>query len=170
MASVWLRKAANIIAHDIFSPVGEQIDMRKVDVSFGFPVNDQATDYVGGLTDYSRGGAIVITPIDDPLHVLGVLVHEMVHIQTPGDEHGSEFGRIARAVGLVGPLKNALAGEELKNRLKAVFDAIGPMPTPFAAAPPAKSFMVERRDGSFVAVASKEVWQPQRNGREVKPE
>jgi hypothetical protein len=166
MASIWLRKAAIFIARDIFIPARVEIDAHDFDISFGFPVitNGYDASFVGGGAIGQT--AIVITPTDDRLQVLSVLVHEMVHVITPGDGHGESFTQIARTVGLVGKMESTRAGARLKEQLKNVFDAIGPMPSSFRVPQQSKPLpsYVEKSSGEFVLREIPEIWIPQRKG------
>ena len=80
----------------------------------------------------SRAGKfeMFISPLlDDPLAVLAVLAHEMVHA-TVGLEcgHRAPFRRAALAIGLVGPMRATTAGDELGERLNAIAAGLGPYP------------------------------------------
>jgi hypothetical protein len=47
----------------------------------------------------------------DTMMILATLVHELIHAALPlGEAHGDQFGRAARAVGLIGPLTATVAG------------------------------------------------------------
>ena len=65
----------------------------------------------------------------DPVEVGAVLVHELVH-HAVGVEHGhrAPFARLAKAVGLLGPMRATSAGPELRERLHALAESIGPYP------------------------------------------
>jgi hypothetical protein len=73
---------------------------------------------------------IFISPtIDDPVIVLGVLVHELVHV-TVGIEagHKGKFVECARAVGLEGPWTATTASERLSVDLKRLTKDLGDYP------------------------------------------
>ncbi len=54
----------------------------------------------------------------DPAEVLGILVHELVHAALPPDaKHGKAFRDAALRIGLEGPMRHALPGAVLKERL-----------------------------------------------------
>lgn len=65
----------------------------------------------------------------DPIQVLGILSHELVHSAVPlGSGHGPVFKKAALAVGLEGKMRSALPGAELNNRLTALSAELGPLP------------------------------------------
>jgi hypothetical protein len=73
---------------------------------------------------------IFISPtIDDPMRVLDILLHEMVHACV-GLKHGhkGEFKRVAKAVGLKGRMTATHAGEELKGELINLCRKLGDYP------------------------------------------
>lgn len=67
--------------------------------------------------------------ISDAVEVADILVHECVH-HAVGTEHGHKlpFRRLARAVGLTGKMPATVAGPELRKRLHALCDQLGPYP------------------------------------------
>jgi len=72
---------------------------------------------------------IKISPvIDDPVEVLAVLVHELIHACRPDARHGAVFREIALGVGLTGPMRSTTAGPALIRRLGAIASALGPYP------------------------------------------
>jgi hypothetical protein len=72
---------------------------------------------------------IFVSPIiADSLMAAGILAHELVHaaLGTPG--HGADFKRLALMIGLQGPMKEALPGPELQDKLREIVESIGPYP------------------------------------------
>lgn len=72
---------------------------------------------------------IFVSPIiAESLMAAGVLAHELVHaaLGTPG--HGKDFKALALAIGLEGPMKEALPGAALNEALRAIVESIGPYP------------------------------------------
>lgn len=65
----------------------------------------------------------------DPIEVGAVLVHELVH-HAVGVEagHKGPFRACALAVGLTGPMRATSAGDELRERLHALAEQLGPYP------------------------------------------
>ena len=71
-----------------------------------------------------------ISPIiSDPVEVLAVLLHELVH-HSVGVEHGHKapFKRLATACGLTGKMTATVAGEELTEQLTAMAETLGEYP------------------------------------------
>jgi hypothetical protein len=61
--------------------------------------------------------------------VLGILAHELVHSAVPiGSGHGKVFKAAALAVGLTGPMRSAMPGPVLAEKLAALADELGPLP------------------------------------------
>ncbi|MGE3171789.1 MAG: transcription elongation protein SprT [Planctomycetota bacterium] len=67
--------------------------------------------------------------LGDAVEVGAVLVHELVH-HAVGVEHGhrAPFARLAKAVGLVGPMRTTTAGPDLADRLHTLAERLGPYP------------------------------------------
>ena len=73
---------------------------------------------------------ILISPyIDEPLTVLAVLAHEMVHVAV-GFEcgHRGPFKKLAIAIGLKGPLRSTNAGPLFVKCASRIIEALGPYP------------------------------------------
>lgn len=75
---------------------------------------------------------IFITPYgDDSLKILGILAHELIHAsddnQSGHATHG-HFGKVARGIGLEGPLTATTAGPELVELFTQIIDALGKIP------------------------------------------
>ncbi|MDR3423961.1 MAG: transcription elongation protein SprT [Alphaproteobacteria bacterium] len=65
----------------------------------------------------------------EPVEVLGVLVHELVHtLLPPSVKHGKEFKAIAMRVGLEGRMCQAMPSPILRERLIALAERLGPLP------------------------------------------
>lgn len=173
LASVWLRKAAIRLAADVFKTAGVAVDPGSFDVSFGYPLAMQRTRTIGGRTHYIGGlaigtSAIVIPPQPDPIKILSILAHEMVHIVAPGDGHRAPFQRIAGAIGLLPPWITTPAGPELIERIKQIAVDLGPMPTPADFRPPVPMFS-ENADGAFSSVEGATDWTPPAKRHKRKP-
>ena len=66
----------------------------------------------------------------DPVRVAGILVHELCHAALPHHvKHGPAFGRLARALGLEGPLTATVEGETFRALWAGVLARLGPIPT-----------------------------------------
>lgn len=66
----------------------------------------------------------------DDLRVLDILLHELIHCATPGEKHGGDFKRIAKALGLCGKMTATYAeeGSYLHDRLVGLSQQLGPYP------------------------------------------
>lgn len=72
---------------------------------------------------------IYISPIiDDSLEVLGVLMHEIIHVLFPEAGHKGAFRRTAIEIGLIGPMRSTQAGEYLRECLNRLTQKIGVYP------------------------------------------
>ena len=73
---------------------------------------------------------VFVSPcLDDPVQVLGVLAHELVHVATPGEGHKKAFSSMGREIGLEGKPTSMSPGAELTERLNTEFvEALGPYP------------------------------------------
>ena len=82
----------------------------------------------GEATD-ERHHIFVIPTLNDPVAILGVLVHELCHAAAPaGAKHGPQFKRVATGIGLVGKMIHAHPGPELIPVLEGITLALGPLP------------------------------------------
>lgn len=73
---------------------------------------------------------LFISPaLDDPFEVLDTLVHELVHaVDDCQHKHGKEFKKIALKIGMLGPMRSAGAGPQLKLRLVSIAQSLGAYP------------------------------------------
>jgi len=72
---------------------------------------------------------IIRADIAEPVHVLGVLIHELIHSLLPPEvKHGKQFREVALRVGLEGKMRHALPGPILRERLNALTASLGPLP------------------------------------------
>ena len=106
-----------------------------VAVSMGFPKGYRGRGralgqcWDGCLASDGRPAIFISPTLAVPVRILDVLLHELVHAAV-GSEHGhrGRFVTVARAVGLVGPPTATTAGADLKERLNAVAESLGPLP------------------------------------------
>lgn len=67
--------------------------------------------------------------LDEPIQVLGVLTHELVHAIVGTDAgHKGAFRQCALALGLEGKMTATYAGSELTARLREIISTLGPYP------------------------------------------
>ena len=137
----YLAAAAVALQHEIFPLAGidaAQWSQRKYRVSCGFPIGYRGSRTgkvaLGQAFDPSISAdgtfEVFINPIlDRPLDVIAVLAHELAHVWA-GIQcgHRGEFARIARAIGLVGPLTATVPGDDLRGKLQGIVDMLGAYP------------------------------------------
>ena len=126
----WLNSAVEVLK-PIFTEKSYIIP--KVNVSCGFPSTGKDR-HIGQCWSSESSEAeineIFISPkLDDPIAVLDTLVHELVHaVDNCKNSHGAEFKKIALSVGLEGKMRQAAAGEKLKEKLKKMSLTLGEYP------------------------------------------
>jgi hypothetical protein len=65
----------------------------------------------------------------DPIEVLGIFCHELVHTLLPPEaKHGEAFKEIAQRIGLEGKMRQAMPGPSLRERVHALAESLGPLP------------------------------------------
>ena len=81
--------------------------------------------------DKERAHIFISPELTDPIEVLAVLLHEMVHAAV-GTEcgHRGPFRKVAKATGLEGKMTATFAGEILQKKLGWVRKALGEYPHP----------------------------------------
>lgn len=127
----WLQQAI-IALTPIFTESG--YDVPECHASCGFASSGVRSGHIGQCwpTKSCTSGInqIFICPtLEDPVAVLDTLVHELVHaVDNCEHGHGKEFKKIATKIGLVGRMRSAAAGPELRVRLKDIADSLGPYP------------------------------------------
>jgi len=132
----WLTAAADKILADLISPaLRHGVPSWPFKVSVGFPPNTRPgskTLAVCCTKESSAAGysEIFVTPqLDDSLEILAALVHELIHYTDNCESgHKGHFERVARAVGLEGPLTATHASLDLKVELYEIIDALGEIP------------------------------------------
>jgi SprT-like family len=82
-----------------------------------------------GASDDGHHEIIIRADFADSAEVLGILAHELVHAALPPDvKHGKEFRDAALRIGLEGPMRHAMPGAVLKERLNELASSLGPFP------------------------------------------
>jgi hypothetical protein len=111
-----------------------KLDPAGIIYSYGFPKARGRHKVIGQCLYQPKptgyGGAIFVHPCQwkTPLDVLHVLLHELIHAETPGAGHKGEFSAICKRVGLVKPWTSTTPGEELKTRLNKIAETLGEFP------------------------------------------
>ena len=128
----WLLAAVEEI-RPIFSLKGHQIPL-DCQVFCGFASTGTRSHHIGqcwsrSSSTHDRNQIFISPALHEPADVLDTLVHELVHaVDNCEHKHGKEFKKIALRIGMVGPMRSAGAGPELKAKLEVVAQALGPYP------------------------------------------
>lgn len=128
----WLQAAA-LELEQLFADKA-RVTLPKVRLSVGFPAGARGSSSQKTIGECWAAGrcadgvaAIFVSPIvDDGVKVLEILTHELVHA-VAGNEcgHRGAFARIARAIGLEGPLTATTAGAALSVELTRIAAYLG---------------------------------------------
>ena len=128
----WLAAGAAQIAPD-FRAAGYRIP-EKMRFSIGFPSTGRHGATLGECWSdtHSRDQTheiFIRADQDEPVEVLKILIHEMVHAAVGVEaKHGPLFRKCALAVGLTGPMRHTTASPTLSTRLAAIAEGLGPLP------------------------------------------
>lgn len=83
----------------------------------------------GAAVDGETWNLFVAPDITDPVRVLGVLLHEMIHATVGLEEkHGGQFKKLAQLCGLTGKMTATTEGPELVKHLTRIADQLGEYP------------------------------------------
>jgi hypothetical protein len=134
----WLQQAMSMLDMRLFREKGG-VRVPDCRVSVGFPAGSRKRQINKTLGQYwpkasASDGVpqIFISPSSgassDPVYMLAVLVHEMVHACTEGAGHGPEFRKLAVKVGLQPPMRSTTASAQLKKSLRKIADELGQFP------------------------------------------
>lgn len=129
----WLNRGVEILNAEVFAPHGKTAN--NVRVSVGWPSGRSGKNSAIGqcwpasLSEDQATEIFIAPSQDDPVRVLDILAHEMVHAIV-GCKHGHKapFKKLAVAIGLTGKMTATVAGEELAAHLKKIADKIGKYP------------------------------------------
>jgi len=135
----WLRAATNDLRSyytDRGLTIPEKIRFAIAFTSHGKPPRGAATEHArwpaecwpGLATDDGCCEIIIRADFADPLPILGILAHELVHAALPDAKHGKDFRDAALRIGLEGAMRRALPGPVLSERLNRLAEALGPVP------------------------------------------
>jgi len=135
----WLRAATEMLraflaALDIYIP-------EKIRFSIAFTSRGKATGasqaktgvwpaecWPAAATDDGFCEIIIRADFDDRIEILGLLIHELIHAALGDGKHGEAFREAALRVGLEGPMRKAMPGKVLRERLHALADELGRLP------------------------------------------
>jgi hypothetical protein len=129
----WLQ-AFTDASRPLFKAAGAPLP-KTVRVSIGFPSKGRRSNAIGECfhSSASEDGVreIFIRPSlqSSPIEIAHVLTHELCHAALPdGEGHGREFGKAARALGLVGKLTSTTAGPLWHEQHDPILAALGAFP------------------------------------------
>jgi hypothetical protein len=129
----WLHAATAGHIASIFKSNGYAIP-EAIRFAIGFPSTGRKSKAIGehwpAQCSADAHHEIFIRPdISDPVEVLAILMHELVHAAVPPDSgHGRVFRKAALAVGLAGKMTSTVASETLKAELMMIAAQLGELP------------------------------------------
>lgn len=128
----WLTEAAHMIVSDIIAPhmpEGWTMPAFRVTVSEPDSRNKGKTIakcFNRNISADNTNEIFVSAVLRDSVRILDCVAHELIHaLDNLESGHGGEFKRVARAIGLVGPLTATVAGDSLASELRAIVDTLG---------------------------------------------
>ena len=135
----WLNRAVDLMRDGIFRdasaslPHGIDAVVPQVKVSVGFPGGGSARKRIGEAwhpkSCAENVPQVFISPVlDNPVRVLDVLAHELIHTIVPDAGHKKPLKQIAVAIGLTGKMTATVASPELEQRLNALSIELGAYP------------------------------------------
>ena len=125
----WLLRSIEWLS-PAFAAIGRPLP-QGIRVSVGHPLTSRADGQCFPSRDAAdRRSQVFISPrIDEPVEVLAVLLHELVHVSDDcRSGHRGQFARTAKALGLVGPMTSTTASPELKASLRKLATILGTYP------------------------------------------
>lgn len=130
----WLNDAVGLLAPAI--EMAADATLPPVHVSIGFPsrgATSRARRRIGECWNASAVAdgkpAILLSPVlSEPVEILGVLVHELIHAALPAAGHRAPFKRAADRIGLEGKPTATTIGPALRGQLEAIYARLGPLP------------------------------------------
>ena len=133
----WLTQAAQGLETALFAPLEKSLPL-KWRVSCSWPSSrasgKNAKGVIGQCFDPSASAdgtaeMIISMSQDDPIEVLAILAHEMVHaIEGIQAGHGAPFKRTAIAIGLTGKMTATIAGDAFKQSVAPIITDLGDYP------------------------------------------
>jgi hypothetical protein len=159
---VWLNTVASEIVREFgdvfrthFGDEGME-HLKNIRVSTGFPSKMALSakqrrigECWSSAASADKSHHIFISPmLDDPVQVIGVLAHELVHAADDGkNKHKGPFTKAVRALGLEGKPTATVPGEEFVKYARLLVDDIGEYPhvalTPTIVTKPQKTYMLK---------------------------
>jgi SprT-like family len=156
----WLMEAVEQLK-PIFERMGYQVP--PVKVSVGFTSSGSKGRHLGQCwstkSSEDEVNQIFIAPhLPTAIEVLDTLVHELVHaVDDCQSGHGENFKRIAKDIGLKGPMRSAGAGELLMKDLVKISSLLGNFPHGRLNIPRAASNAGIKRPGAICSKCGYEI-------------
>lgn len=128
----WLRSATNEL-RPYFDKVGYPLPSN-IRFAIAFPSTGRKGKRIGECWHASTSAddhfeIFIRADQADPVEVLGVLVHELLHAALPIEAgHGKLFKVAAIKLGLEGAMRHAMPGPLLRTRLAELAASLGPLP------------------------------------------
>lgn len=127
----WLEAAVKALTKSVFA----EHDVPTVRVSVGWPGGRGKKTGVMGqcfatrTTDDKVAQIFVSPAYADAYQVVETVAHEIVHaIDDCKSGHKKDFVKIAKSIGFLAPWKETPANDELKEKIQAIVDKLGPYP------------------------------------------
>ena len=128
----WLRSATAEL-RPYFDSYGYKIP-ENIRYAIAFPSTGRAGARIGecwhsSTSDDGNFEIIIRADIADPVEVLGVLTHELIHAVLPADAgHGKLYKDTAIKIGLEGKMRHAMPNQLLRARLAELAESLGALP------------------------------------------
>jgi hypothetical protein len=128
----WLRAATDEL-RTYFATCGVSVP-NNIRFAIAFPSTGRRGARIGECWHSSTSAdgnyeIIIRADIADPIEVLGVLTHELVHAALPPEVgHGKPYREAALKLGMEGKMRHAMPGHLLRERLAKLAESIGPLP------------------------------------------
>ena len=128
----WLTEAKNLLARKYFNRSGRRLP--KVAISLGFvrgPSKAIGQCWDSSCTPNQTYQIFICPTLDDPVQLLGVLLHELIHACVGlKEKHGGRFKKLALQFGLAGKMTATFVeeGSQLERELKGILETLGEFP------------------------------------------
>ena len=128
----WLSAATSEL-RPFFAKVGYPLP-DNIRIAIAFTSTGRKSNRLGECWHSSASGdgryeIFIRADLDDPVHVLVVLMKELSHTTLPADAgHGKLFKEVALKIGLLPPFRTATAGPMLREKLEQLAATLGPLP------------------------------------------
>lgn len=104
-----------------------------VRISTGFTSKGIRSNRVGecwhpAAADDKTPHVFIHPAVVDSGEVAAIVAHELIHACRPDAKHGRKFRQMAEAIGLTGPMRSTVAGEQFKTSAAPILETIGVYP------------------------------------------